>query len=180
MLPRRVLVIGSGGREHALAWRLAQDHHAPAVWLAPGPPGLPKQFQKLATSTSDPDALVTACRERSIDLVVIGPEAPLAAGLADVLSRSVGLTVFGAGGNAVRLESSKAFAKEIMREAHVPTGRAEVFETLEAAMKALPRFGPPWVVKADGLASGKGVRVTSDRAEAEGFLRDCLDRKSVV
>jgi len=145
------------------------------VWLAPGPPGVPRSFQKLATSTSDPEALAAACRERSIELVVIGPEAPLAAGLSDVLSRTVGLSVFGVSGSAARLESSKAFAKEILREAHVPTGRAEVFDKIDAAIGALSKFGPPWVVKADGLASGKGVRVTRERAEAEGFLRECLE-----
>jgi phosphoribosylamine--glycine ligase len=172
--PRRILVIGAGGREHALAWRLARDPHAPDVLCAPGNDGIRAAFRTLALPEDDATGLGRACRHEAVDLVVIGPEAPLAAGLADALSAE-GILVFGPSAAAARLESSKSFAKEVMYEARVPTARAESFEDLATARAALGRFGPPWVVKADGLAAGKGVRVTASRDEAETFLAACLD-----
>jgi phosphoribosylamine--glycine ligase len=171
--PRRILVIGSGGREHALAWRLARDPEPPEILAAPGNAGMERVARRLPVDELDAPALAGACRSEGVDLVVVGPEAPLAAGVADQL-RAAGNTVYGPGREAARLESSKWFAKEVMRDAGVPTAAAEAFADEREARRALDRFGPPWVVKADGLAAGKGVRVTRDRAEAEAFLGECL------
>ena len=174
MTPARILVLGSGGREHALAWRLARDAHRPQVLVAPGNDGSGRSFERLAVRETDPEAAVAACREHAVQLVVVGPEAALAAGVADALE-AARVPVFGASRAAARLESSKWFAKEIMREAGVPTAGAERCADAEAVRAALRRFGAPHVVKADGLAAGKGVLVTSDTAEAERFARGCLD-----
>jgi phosphoribosylamine--glycine ligase len=173
MSVRRVLVVGSGGREHAIAWALRRDPSPPEVIVAPGNPGVATSFPCVALDPADPAAVSAAAKQYAADLVVVGPEAPLAAGVADALATS-GVTAFGASRDAARLESSKWFAKEILSEAGVPTARAERFEDVGAARAALDRFGPTWVIKADGLAAGKGVRVTSDRSEAEEFLEDSL------
>jgi len=174
MASRRILVVGSGGREHALAWRLARDPDA-EVLVAPGNPGVEGTLRCLPIAESDSPSLIAACQAEGVDLVVVGPEAPLAAGLADALQRA-GVKVFGPSAAASRLEASKWFAKELMREAGVPTARAEAFDTLDGARAALRRTAPPYVIKADGIAAGKGVRVTSDRAAAEDFLASCLER----
>jgi len=174
MNPSRILVLGSGGREHALAWRLAADAHAPRVWVAPGNPGMARRFPVLAIEATDGEALARECRRLAIELVVVGPETALAAGVADRL-RAAGVAVFGPGREAARLESSKWHAKQLMARAGVPTAAAEPFDSLAAARAALPRFGPPWVIKADGLAAGKGVRVTGDEREAGEFLAACLE-----
>jgi phosphoribosylamine--glycine ligase len=172
--PSRILVLGSGGREHALAWRLAADAHRPEVLLAPGNDGAGREFERLGVRETDAAGVVAAARERAVELVVVGPEAALAAGVADALL-AAGIPVFGAVRDAARLESSKWFAKDVMRAANVPTARAEVFEEPGAARAALARFGPPWVVKADGLAAGKGVLVTADAAAASAFVSECLE-----
>lgn len=169
----RVLVVGSGGREHALAWRLARDPEVAEVLAAPGNPGMEGVARRVDAGESDAPALAEACRRERVGLVVIGPEAPLAAGVADALG-AAGFAVWGASRAAARLESSKWFAKEVMREAGVATARAEAHDDLAAARHALDRFAPPWVVKADGLAGGKGVCVTAERGEAERFLADSL------
>ncbi len=174
MTSLRVLVVGAGGREHALAWRLARDPDVSAVLVAPGNDGMARSFERIAVRETDAPGLVDACRRHRIGLVVIGPEGPLAVGVADALA-AAGVPVFGASREAARLESSKWFAKQVCRAAGVPTAEGEVFERADEALAALDRFGPRWVVKADGLAAGKGVRVTDDRAEAERFVRDCLE-----
>jgi len=173
-MPSRVLVLGSGGREHALAWRLARDPERPEVLVAPGNDGMARAFRRLEVAPGDPAAVVALARREAVDLVVVGPEAPLAAGVADALA-GAGIAVSGASREAARLESSKWFAKRIMAEAGVPTAEAEAFEDADAAREALDRFGPRWVIKADGLAAGKGVCVTDARAEAEAFVRECLE-----
>ena len=173
MKPRTVMVIGSGGREHALARRLAADPEPARVILAPGNDGAAREFDRREVAERDLEGLVSACAAESPELVVVGPEGPLAAGIADALAAR-GLAVFGPVAAAARLESSKWFAKEVMAEARVPTAAAECFDDAAIAVAALDRFGPPWVLKADGLAAGKGVCVTSDRAEAEAFARGCL------
>ncbi len=170
----RILVLGSGGREHALAWRLARDPERPEVIVAPGNDGMAQQFARLAVSETDPSAVVALATRERIGLVVVGPEAPLAAGVSDALV-AAGIPVSGASQAAARLESSKWFAKTVMQAAHVPTARAEVFDRLADAVAALEGFGPTWVIKADGLAAGKGVLVTRVRSEAEAFLRECLE-----
>src|SRR5262249_42111445 len=158
----RILVLGSGGREHALAWRLARDPERPEVLVAPGNEGMERSFRRVLVNELDPAAVVEAARAERAGLVVVGPEAPLAAGVADALA-AAGIAVSGASRAAARLESSKWFAKEILREADVPTPAAEAFTRAADALGALERLGPPWVVKADGLAAGKGVCVTSER-----------------
>jgi phosphoribosylamine--glycine ligase len=171
--PARILVLGSGGREHALAWRLAADAHRPEVLIAPGSDGAGRDFERLPLSGTDATTVVAACRERAVELVVIGPEVVLAAGVSDALV-AAGIPVFGAARDAARIESSKWFAKDVMRAAGVPTARAEVFVEPREAIAALGRFGPPWVVKADGLAAGKGVLVTAEPAAAAAFVAECL------
>ena len=175
MAHSRILVLGSGGREHALALRLREDPGVAEVMLAPGHEGAARTFRCLALSDREPDRIVDACRAERVDLVVVGPEAPLAAGVVDALE-AAGVRAFGPAREAARLESSKWFAKQVMNEAGIPTARAERHESLEAARAALERFAPPWVLKADGLAAGKGVCVTRERAQAEAFLSDCLER----
>ena len=176
MSAKRILVVGAGGREHALAWRLARDPERPRVMVAPGNDGMARAFACVPCDPSDSARLVSIAREHAIDLVVIGPEAPLAEGLADALS-AAGILAFGPTRDAARLETSKAFSKDILREAGVPTARAEAFTEAAEARRALARFGAPYVIKADGLAAGKGVCVTEDRAEAERFIDDCLVRR---
>lgn len=172
--PRRVLVVGSGGREHAIAWRLSRDPDPPELLAAPGNDGTAPLARRIAVSDTDVAALVDVARRERIDLVVVGPETPLALGLVDALSEA-GIPAFGPTRAAAAIESSKAHAKELMREAGVPTAPAAAFTDAAAALAALDAFGPPWVIKADGLAAGKGVRVTDVRTEAEAFVRACLD-----
>ncbi|TCM51307.1 phosphoribosylamine--glycine ligase [Kribbella sp. VKM Ac-2568] len=176
----KVLVIGSGGREHALVWALSQDPDVEQVVAAPGNPGIAALQPAYDGQTvvcrpvdiSDQDAVVALATEVGCDLVVVGPEAPLVAGLADPL-RAAGIAVFGPSGEAAQIEGSKAFAKDVMAAASVPTGRAYVCTTPEQAAEAIDAFGPPYVVKDDALAAGKGVVVTSDREEALAHAAGC-------
>ena len=174
MSASRILVLGAGGREHAIAWRLARDPHAPEVHVAPGNEGVAASFPCHALRETDAAAVVALARELRAELVVVGPEAPLAAGVADVL-REAGFTTFGASREAAQLEASKWYAKQVMAEAGVPTAAAVECHAVAQTLDAMARFAPPWVLKADGLAAGKGVLVTSERAQAEAFARDCLD-----
>lgn len=159
----RVLVVGSGGREHALVWALARSPSCSALLCAPGNPGIAQLAQCLPVAASDLSGLVATARRERIDLVVVGPEAPLAAGLADAC-RAAGLAVFGPDAAAARIESSKSFAKQLMQQAGVPTAAAHVFGSVAAARAFVQETGGTWVVKADGLAGGKGVVVPSDTA----------------
>lgn len=176
----KVLVIGSGGREHALVWALTQDEKVEQVVAAPGNPGIAALHPAYDGQTivcrsvdiADHDAVVALAQEFGADLVVVGPEAPLVAGLADPL-RDAGIAVFGPSKDAAQIEGSKAFAKDVMAAASVPTGRAYVCTTPEEAAEAIDAFGPPYVVKDDGLAAGKGVVVTSDRDEALAHAAGC-------
>jgi len=172
--PRRILIVGSGGREHALAWRLTRDPDRPKVICAPGNDGIGRECRRLPIHEREVDALVGACRDEGVDLVVVGPEGPLAEGLVDALE-AAGIAAFGPNREAARIESSKWYAKQLMERAGIPTARAEAFEDLALARAALVSFEPPFVVKADGLAAGKGVRVTSERQAAEAFLAECLE-----
>ncbi|HXV85945.1 MAG TPA: phosphoribosylamine--glycine ligase [Gemmatimonadales bacterium] len=158
----RVLVIGGGGREHALCWALSR---AAVVFCAPGNPGTATVGTNLPVPSDQPDDLIEACRLHHIDLVVVGPEAPLAAGLVDRLS-SAGVAAFGPTAAAARIESSKAFAKAVMAEAGVPTATAVVLTDLESARQCIAAHAEPLVVKASGLAGGKGVVVCHTRAQA--------------
>ncbi len=167
-----VLVVGSGGREHALALALARDPGVETVHVAPGNPGMAEVATLHQVDVVD-GAAVSALAERlDVDLVVIGPEAPLVAGVADAV-RDHGIACFGPSAEAARLEGSKAFAKEVMAAAQVPTASARVCTTPEEAAAALDEFGAPYVVKDDGLAAGKGVVVTDDRDAALAHAAGC-------
>jgi len=165
----RVLIVGGGGREHALAWKIAQSPQVGRIYCAPGNAGIAGQAECVNLAVTDTAGLVAFARKQNIDLTVVGPEAPLVAGLADDL-RAAGLKVFGPGARAAALEGSKFFAKELMRRCHVPTAACRVFDNAREALEHLAAGGGPWVIKADGLAAGKGVVVTSDREEAAGAV----------
>ncbi len=154
----KVLLVGSGGREHALAWKLAQSPLLTQLLIAPGNPGTALLGRNIPVDSSATALLVDVARRERVDLVVVGPEAPLAAGLADACL-AAGIPVFGPTAAAARIESSKAFAKELMQRAGVPTAAAQVFDDPAAAAAFVRASGRPWVVKADGLAAGKGVVV---------------------
>jgi phosphoribosylamine---glycine ligase len=173
----RIAVIGSGGREHALIEALALNPDVDVLYAVPGNAGTAARATNVqGIGVSDAAALAAFVESARVDLTVVGPEAPLVAGVADYfLDR--GLAVFGPTAAAARLEGSKAFAKEVMAAAGVPTARAEVFDDAAAAIRALDEFGPPWVIKADGLAAGKGVAVTSDRAGATAAIEAALVRR---
>jgi phosphoribosylamine--glycine ligase len=168
----RVLVIGGGGREHALVRGLAADPAVSELHAAPGNPGILGLAQLHAVSPSDPVDVVRVAKRVAADLVVIGPEAPLVAGVADAL-RLEGIAAFGPGAGAARIEGSKAFAKEVMAAAGIPTAQARVASTEAEAAEALKAFGAPFVVKDDALAAGKGVVVTEDFAEASAHAASC-------
>ncbi|SDS08050.1 phosphoribosylaminoimidazole-succinocarboxamide synthase [Brevibacterium sandarakinum] len=170
----KVLVIGSGSREHALVLALSRDPQVDAVIAAPGNPGIAAIAHTEAVDMNDSAAVTALAETLDVDLVVIGPEAPLVAGVGDAL-RQASFPVFGPSAEAAALEGSKAFAKEVMESSNVPTARAVVAYTPDEAAAALDDFGAPYVVKADGLAAGKGVVVTSDRAEALTHASSCLE-----
>ena len=166
----RVLLLGSGGREHALARALAADPAVTGVHAAPGNPGIAAIATVHPADLADIGAVLGLARSVAPDLVVIGPEAPLVAGLADAL-RGAGLSCFGPSRRAAMIEGSKSFAKEVMRAGGIPTARARTCTTAAEAADALAEFGPPYVVKADGLAAGKGVLVTGDLAAARAHAQ---------
>ncbi|MGJ9402996.1 phosphoribosylamine--glycine ligase [Arthrobacter sp. KK5.5] len=169
----KVLVIGPGGREHAIVRALLADPYVSEVHCAPGNAGIAADVPVHAIDAQDPAAVVALARGLGSSLVVVGPEAPLAAGVADAV-RAADIPVFGPSRAAAQLEASKAFAKEVMAEAGVPTAMARVAENAGEAADALDAFGPPYVVKDDGLAAGKGVVVTKDRAEALAHAQACF------
>jgi len=171
----RILVVGNGGREHALAWALGRSPHIDTILAAPGNAGIPFA-NRLLIPVHFVDSLVAAAREQSIDLVVVGPEVPLALGLADALT-AAGVRVFGPSAEAAQIEASKSFAKALMDEAGIPTARYSVFDDFDAAcdfIQSRPFDSPGVVVKADGLAGGKGVFVCDDFQQAEEALKHCI------
>jgi phosphoribosylamine--glycine ligase len=157
----RVLVIGSGAREHALVLAASGDPTVTALACAPGNAGTAAMAEQLGVEAADPEAVAALAKSWKADLVVIGPEVPLVAGVADAV-RKAGIACFGPSAAAARIEGSKAFAKDVMAAANVPTARCEVVDNPARLDAALARFGPTWVVKDDGLAAGKGVVVTTD------------------
>ena len=166
-------MLGGGGREHALVWRLADCASVERIVCAPGNPGIAPLATLRSVDPVDVAGVVRLARAEEPDLVVVGPEAPLAAGVVDAL-QDAGVLVFGPVAKAARIEASKSFAKQVMADAGVPTGRAVTTSQPDEAVAALDELGPPYVVKADGLAAGKGVTVTTDRAEAERAVRAAL------
>ncbi len=170
----RVAVLGGGGREHALLAALAASPEVERLFAVPGNAGTAAVAENVpGIPVDDGPAVAAWARRQAVDLTVVGPEAPLVAGVADVLAQQ-GLAVFGPSAAAARIEGSKSFAKDVMAAAGVPTARAEAFTDAGAAVKALDGFGPPWVVKADGLAAGKGVTVTRDHATARDAVEAAL------
>ncbi len=168
-----VLIVGAGAREHALAWRINQSPTLTQSWVAPGNFGTSRIATNLEVDPADVDALAAAARTTKADLVVVGPEAPLAGGLADRLT-AMGIPVFGPSQAAAKIESSKAFALELMHSAGVPCPEFHVFYDQAAALGHLKANPGPTVVKADGLAAGKGVMICSDTAEAAQAVRSCM------
>ena len=169
----KVLLIGSGGREHALAWKLAQSPRLEALYAAPGNPGIFEHAEPAGINPDDQAAVVTFVKEKGIGLVVVGPEAPLVAGLADVL-RAENIAVFGPSAKAAQLEGSKGFTKDICAKYNIPTGAYQRFTDGEAAKAYVREQGAPIVVKADGLAAGKGVTVAMTLDEALSAIDDCF------
>ncbi|TWP53050.1 phosphoribosylamine--glycine ligase [Lentzea tibetensis] len=170
----RVLVIGSGAREHALVLALSRDPQLTALACAPGNAGISGLAEIYGVDVSDPAAVAALAKDWDADLVVIGPEQPLVAGAADAV-RAAGIPCFGPSRDAARIEGSKAFAKDVMTAAGVPTAHSEVVDNPARLDSALARFGPTWVVKDDGLAAGKGVVVTADLAAARAHAMTLLD-----
>ncbi|SEP45086.1 phosphoribosylamine--glycine ligase [Methylobacterium sp. ap11] len=171
--PLTLLLIGSGGREHALAWKLAQSPLCRRLLIAPGNPGTAAHGTNLALDVTDHAAVVDACRREGVDFVVVGPEAPLVAGLVDALAQA-GIRAFGPNAAAAQLEGSKAFTKELCREFSIPTAAFARFRAVEPALAYLRAGRIPVVVKADGLAAGKGVVVAETLEQAEAAVENML------
>jgi phosphoribosylamine--glycine ligase len=170
----KVLLVGGGGREHALAWKLAQSPRLTRLFAAPGNPGIAAHADCLPIRDTALDELVALARRERVELAVIGPELPLSLGLRDRLS-DAGVMVFGPSQAAARLESSKSFAKDLMARYGIPTARFRTFQDAAAARRYCRELGAPLVVKADGLAAGKGAMVCATLPEADAAIRLCLD-----
>ncbi|SEH46926.1 phosphoribosylamine--glycine ligase [Rhizobium tibeticum] len=170
----KVLLIGSGGREHALAWKLAQSPLMTEFYAAPGNPGIAEHATLVVVNVDDHDALIAFCKDKTIDFVVVGPEAPLVAGIADKL-RAEGFAVFGPSAAAAQLEGSKGFTKDICARYDIPTGAYQRFNNAPKAKAYIRQHGAPIVVKADGLAAGKGVTVAMTVDEAIAAVDDCFE-----
>ncbi|MCX5570802.1 phosphoribosylamine--glycine ligase [Kaistia nematophila] len=169
-----ILLIGSGGREHALAWALRKSPRLGRLYAAPGNPGIGALAELVRLDPFDHDAVITFCRHNMIDFVVVGPEAPLVAGLADALERA-GIRVFGPSQEAARLEGSKGYTKDLCAEADIPTAAYQRFTEAAPARDYATRMGAPIVVKADGIAAGKGVVVAETLEEAHAAIEACFD-----
>jgi phosphoribosylamine--glycine ligase len=174
-----ILLLGSGGREDALAWRLKQSPSCSALIAAPGNPGIARWAECVAIDPCDPEAVVALARERDVDLIVVGPEAPLVAGVADA-ARAAGIATFGPSAAAAQLEGSKGFTKDLCARAGIPTAAYVRVETEAEALAALDRFSIPVVIKADGLAAGKGVTVALSKEEAEAAIHAAGDGQMVI
>jgi phosphoribosylamine--glycine ligase len=172
----KVMVVGGGGREHALAWKIAQSPSVGSVLCVPGNAGMAQIGECIPADAEDPAALAEVATGRGVDLTVVGPEAPLVAGIVDHFQERK-LKVFGPSGSAARIEGSKHFAKSLMEKYGIPTGRARLFYDFEEAKAYVESLEPPLVVKADGLAAGKGVIIAPDTGSAVKALSDCfIDR----
>jgi phosphoribosylamine--glycine ligase len=166
-----ILLIGSGGREHALAWKLAQSPNCDTLFATPGNPGIAEEADLVALNISDHAAVISFCAGHDVGLVVVGPEAPLVAGLGDSL-RDAGIPVFGPNQKAAQLEGSKGFTKDICAAAGIPTAGYFRHDSKASALSGLDAFQAPYVIKADGLAAGKGVIIAETRADAEAAIED--------
>ena len=170
----RVLLIGGGGREHALAWKLSREDPDLELIAAPGNPGIAELGECVPINVLDIEQLERLARDRAVDLTVVGPEAPLEAGIVDRF-RATGLAIFGPTRAAAEIETSKAFAKQLLLEERIPTARAEIHSSVAGAKAAARRFGAPVVVKASGLAAGKGVIVCKTLGDADSAIDDMLE-----
>lgn len=170
----RVLLIGSGGREHALAWKIAASPLLTKLYAAPGNPGIGQDAELVRLDVADHAAVTAFCKDKAIDLVVVGPEGPLVAGIADDL-RAAGIRVFGPSKAAARLEGSKGFTKDLCARYNIPTAAYGRFGDLASAKAYVEKVGAPIVVKADGLAAGKGVTVAMTKEEAFAALDACFE-----
>src|SRR5437762_7013238 len=171
----KILVIGGGGREHALAWKLRQSPRAERVFCAPGNAGTAEIGENVAISASDLEALVRFAKENRVDLTVVGPDDPLAAGIVDLFSAEK-LRVFGPTKSAARIEASKIFAKELMRSQKIPTAEARTFSDASEALHYCEQLKFPVVIKADGLALGKGVIIAPDAATARSAIDEMMNQ----
>src|SRR5262245_5353081 len=171
----RILVIGSGGREHALTWKLRQSPHADRIFCAPGNAGTDEIAENVAIAVSDLTALVRFARENQVDLTVVGPDDPLAAGIVDLFAAAK-LRAFGPDKSAARIESSKIFAKELMHAQGIPTAEAHTFSNSDDALRYCERLRFPIVIKADGLALGKGVVIAADADTARSTIDDMMNQ----
>jgi phosphoribosylamine--glycine ligase len=172
----KILVIGGGGREHALVWKLKQSPRVTQLFCAPGNAGIAADAECVAIGVNEIDKLAAFAKDKQIELTVVGPEAPLCAGVVDLFQRH-GLKIFGPQQRAARLEGSKVFCKEILLKSRVPTGHAEIFDHADQARAYLKKVGAPIVVKADGLAAGKGVIVAPTVAQAERAVAEIMEQK---
>ncbi|MBX9467578.1 MAG: phosphoribosylamine--glycine ligase [Rhizobium sp.] len=170
----KVLLIGSGGREHALAWKIAQSPLLTKLYAAPGNPGIAEEAELVALDTEDHSAVIQFCKDKAIDFVVVGPEAPLVAGIADRV-RGAGIAVFGPSAAAAQLEGSKGFTKDVCARFNIPTGAYQRFNNAPKAKAYVREQGAPIVIKADGLAAGKGVTVAMTLDEALAAIDDCFE-----
>src|SRR5216117_3103158 len=171
----KILVVGSGGREHALAWKLQQSPHAERIFCAPGNAGTAEIGENVAIPTSDLQALVRFAKENRIDLTVVGPDDPLAAGIVDLFAAEK-LRAFGPTKSAARIEASKIFAKELMRSQKIPTAEARTFSDSSEALHYCEQLEFPVVIKAEGLALGKGVIVAADRVAARSAIDEMMNQ----
>src|SRR5215467_5875065 len=173
----RVLVIGSGGREHALVWKISQSPKVGAIYCAPGSAGIAELAELVAIRPEEIEKLADFAEKQKVDLTVVGPELPLTLGITD-LFESRGLRIFGPNRKAAQLEGSKAFAKQILQENGIPTASFGTFTDASLAKDYLAQHRAPYVIKADGLAAGKGVLICATQAEAEAAIDEILIRKA--
>src|SRR5580765_3605968 len=171
----KILIIGSGGREHAFAWKLRQSPQTERIFCAPGNAGTAEIAENAAIAANDFDALVRFAKENRIDLTVVGPDDPLAAGIVDLFAAEK-FRAFGPTKSAARIESSKIFAKELMRAQKIPTAKAKAFSNSSEALHYCERLRFPIVIKADGLALGKGVVIAADAATAKSTIDDMMNQ----
>ncbi len=172
----KILVIGGGGREHALVWKLRQSPRVEKIFVAPGNHGIGESAELAPIAVDDLEKLAAFAEKNRVDLTVVGPELPLTLGIAEFFQQR-GLKIFAPGREAARLEGSKAFAKEMLRENKIPTAAFGTFNDAAASKKYLGELQPPYVIKADGLAAGKGVLICASRADAEAAIDDVLTRR---
>src|SRR5580765_7411635 len=173
----KILIVGGGGREHALAWKIAQSPLVDTLFAAPGNPGIARHARCVDIGVDAHDELVAFARRERIDLTVIGPEAPLVAGLAARFA-AAGLALFGPSARAAAIEGSKAFSKDLMRRHGIPTARFATFDDIDGARRFCREMGAPLVVKADGLAAGKGAIVCATLEEADVAVAECMERRA--